>query len=70
MQTDRIQYDSCNASAGSGLFDYNGFCSSDRILRLTLTENSLSLENAVNFENNTIFFLTSRYNNIILEAKT
>jgi hypothetical protein len=61
LQTDRIQYDSCNASAGSGPIEYNGFCFIDSLIRLTLRENSQDLENTVNFENNRVYFLTSGY---------
>ena len=63
MQRERIQYDSCNASAGSGMFDYNGFCFPNNPILLTLTETSQPLENTVNFMNNQIYFLTSRYSN-------
>ena len=61
IQTDQIQYDSCNASAGSGAFVYNGFCFSGSSLRLTLRENSQDLDNTVNFESNRVYFLTSGY---------
>ena len=59
MQTDRIQYDSCNANAGSGVFHYNGICFPGNPALLTLTENSQSLENTINFMNNQIYYLTS-----------
>ena len=61
LQTDRVQYDKCNASAGSGVFEYNGYCFSGSSLRLTLRENSQDLDNTVNFGNNQIYFLTSGY---------
>ena len=60
-QTDRIQHDSCNASAGSGVFKYNGNCIPGGPALLTLTENSQLLENTVNFLNNQVYFLTSGY---------
>lgn len=69
MQTEKIQYDSCNASAGSGMFKYSGFCpapGSD--IRLTLTENSQDLTNTVNFINNSIYYFTSRSLNWICLA--
>ena len=61
LQTDLIQYDNCNASAGSGVFKYNGFCFSGSTIMLTLRENSQSLDNTVNFENDRVYFLTSGY---------
>ena len=61
MQSDQSQYDSCNASAGSGLFLFNGFCLEGDSLQLTLSRNSKSLSNTVNFENNRIYYLTSKY---------
>ena len=62
-QTDRIQYDSCNASAGSGAFVYNGICFPGNPIMLTLKENSQDLTNTANFENNQTYFLTSKYTN-------
>ena len=62
-QRERIQYDSCNASAGSGVFHYNGLCFPENPALLTLTEASQPLENTVNFMNNQVYFLTSRYSN-------
>ena len=59
MQTDLIQYESCNASEGSGLFQFVGFCFSGFQLALSLTENSQNLMNTINFENNRIYYFTS-----------
>ena len=59
MQTQEIQYDSCNATAGSGVFEYNGICFPNNPIMLTLTENSQYLRNTVNFDNNQAYFLTS-----------
>ena len=59
-QTDHIQYETCNASAGSGKFKYNGYCLPGDTLILTLTENSQSLMNTVNFQNNSVYFLSSK----------
>ena len=56
---DQAQYESCNAKAGSGEFNYNGFCRPYGSLMLTLSENSVSLKNTINFENNSIYYLTS-----------
>ena len=60
LQTDQIQYDTCNATAGSGMFDYNGFCLQGGSLMLTLTKNSQSLMNTVNFVDNSVYYLTSK----------
>ena len=60
-QIDRIQYDSCNASAGSGVFSYNGICFPWNPIMLTFKENSQDLTNTVNFMHNQVYFLTSRY---------
>ena len=64
LQNEFEQYDTCNASAGSGEFRYNGYCDSgiglDEV-RLTLTLNSQDLVNTVNFMNNRFFYLTSMY---------
>ena len=59
---DQIQYDSCNASAGSGVFRFNGFCFlGNPLIMLTLTQNTQVLQNTVNFVNNQVYYLTSRY---------
>ena len=54
-----IQYDTCNASAGSGRFNFNGFCFAEGTIALTLTENSENLMNTINFENNKVYYLSS-----------
>ena len=59
LQTHQIQYDTCNAAAGTGMFDYNGFCLPGGTLRLTLTKNSQDLMNTVNFVDNSVYYLTS-----------
>lgn len=59
IQAERIQYDSCNASAGSGVFNYNGLCFPTNPVLLTFTENSQPLDNTVNFVNDHAYFLTS-----------
>lgn len=59
FQSDQVQFDTCNANAGSGMFDYNGFCLSGGMLILTLTQNSQNLMNTVNFVDNSIYYLTS-----------
>ena len=60
MQDERVQYDTCDATAGSGRFDFNGFCVDHRdSLMLHLEENSQSLENTINFRNNKVYYLTS-----------
>ena len=64
-QADQIQYDNCNASAGSGVFRYNGFCfPGNPLIMLTLTQNSQILKNTINFVNNQVYYLTSRYTNL------
>ena len=60
MQTEQVQYDQCNASAGSGIYDYNGFCTTGVPLMLELTENSQILMNTVNFENNHLYYFASK----------
>ena len=59
IQDDQIQYDTCNASAGSGRFNFNGFCFAQGIIELTLTENSQDLMNTITFENNKVYYLSS-----------
>ena len=61
LQTDSVQYSNCNASDGSGMFHYNGFCLAGDTIMLMLTENSQNLENTVNFENNSLYYFTSKY---------
>ena len=65
IQSEQSQYDSCNASAGSGLFLFNGFCLTNDTLEFMLTINSQSLSNAVNFGNDRIYYLTSKIFNIL-----
>ena len=61
-QTERIQYDRCNASAGSGQYTLNGFCPREgSTLFLTLTENSQNLMDTVNFENNNLYYFASKH---------
>lgn len=59
IQTEQVQYDQCNASAGSGIYDYNGFCTPGVPLMIALTENSQILMNTVNFENNHLYYFAS-----------
>ena len=61
FQAQEIQHNYCNASAGLGKYDYNGFCINGTTLMLTLTENSLSLTNTINFENNRLYYFASKY---------
>ena len=52
----------CNASAGSGKYELNGFCyDGGKFFMLTLTQNSLDFNRVVNFRNNTLYYLTSKY---------
>ena len=62
LQKEFVQYDTCNATAGSGRFKFNGYCNPDNAIhdiRLMLTLNSQNLMNTVNFMNNSFFYLTS-----------
>ena len=70
LQEELIQYDTCNASAGSGLFTYSGYCNGDTApeLMLTLTINSQNLMNTVNFKNNSLFYLTSTCMVLLVQA--
>ena len=58
---EEIQHNQCNASAGSGMYDYNGFCTTGGAIMLTLRENSQTLMNTVNFENNHLYYFASKY---------
>ena len=64
IQDERVQYDTCDATAGSGRFKHNGYCvSPGSVLMLEIQKNSQSLRNTVNFRNNTVYYLTSNDNN-------
>ena len=61
LQEELVQYSNCNADDGSGMFHYNGFCLVGGDIMLMLTENSQDLDNTVNFENNRLYYFTSKY---------
>lgn len=61
MQTDKTQYDSCNANYGSNTAMYGGFCVPNGTFIFTLSRNSRHLSNALNFEDNRIYYLASRF---------
>ena len=56
MQFEEVQYDTCNATAGSGEYRYGGFCLGNDELQLTIHVNPI---NIVSFQNNTTYYLTS-----------